>query len=485
MKKRKIYRLAAVIGAAVISAAVCFACVGCESESEKERERLAALSAVQELAYDHVLSAEELTGLTEYPNLTVLDMTAAPMTAQDYEALRQTLPDCDILWQVPFGDACIPNTAKKICLSDVPTEQWKNVRYLPSLESIDLTGSDDWEAIAALTAQLPQCDFSWTVDIMGKTYDNRTAAIDLSGQQVDAEAVAKALPRLPCLAEMNITDCSLTNEEIILLQDTAPDCTFLWTYTLYGKVYESTQTELDLRKSKTRDLTELIEILPCLKNVTRINLLDLIIPSSQIEALADQYPEKKFIWRIYFGMWSITTDAVAFTTRNSDPPLYRLESREVRALRYCTDLVALDMGHNALTDISFLENMTQLKVLILADNRITDISPIANLVNLEYVELFINPFSDATPLAGLTKLRDLNLCRTEVGTGAGSVDALAGMTWLERLWISYAGLMEEDKARLTASLPGCVCEFETWGSTGAGWRNDGRYTWMREFFDAV
>ena len=478
MKKNRLCRTVAFLAAAVVSVG-CWLCVGCESEGD----RLEALNAVQELAYDHTLTAEELADLTQYPNLTVLDMTAAPMTVQDYEAIRQTVPECKILWQVPFGDTYIESAAKEIRLGGIPADRWDNVRYLTDVESIDLTGCEDWEAIAALTAQLPECDFSWTVDILGKTYPHDTTAIDLSGQPIeDVEALAKAMPGLPYITEINISDCLLSNEEIILLQDSAPDCTFIWSYTLYGKEYLSTQTELDLRKSKTRDLTELIELLPCLKNVTRINLADLVIPSSQIEALADQYPEKKFVWRIYFGTWSILTDATAFTTRNSDPPAYRLRSGEAKSLRYCTDLVALDLGHNALDDISFLENMTQLKVLILADNRITDISPIANLVNLEYVELFINPFTDATPLAGLTGLRDLNLCRT--GVDGRSVEALSGMTSLERLWISYAGLTAEDEASLTEALPGCQCEFETWGSTGAGWRNSERYTWMREFFDS-
>ncbi|MBQ4224266.1 MAG: leucine-rich repeat domain-containing protein, partial [Prevotella sp.] len=44
--------------------------------------------------------------------------------------------------------------------------------------------------------------------------------------------------------------------------------------------------------------------------------------------------------------------------------------------RYCTKLKGLDLGHNAITDISFIENMPHLRVLILADNDLTDISPL-------------------------------------------------------------------------------------------------------------
>ena len=47
----------------------------------------------------------------------------------------------------------------------------------------------------------------------------------------------------------------------------------------------------------------------------------------------------------------------------------------VSGLQYCTDLIALDLGHNGIDDLSWLEPLQNLQLLILSDNRMKDITP--------------------------------------------------------------------------------------------------------------
>ena len=69
-------------------------------------------------------------------------------------------------------------------------------------------------------------------------------------------------------------------------------------------------------------------------------------------------------------------------------------------LKYCTDLRALDIGHQAITDLSVIgEHLTELRVLIIADNKVTDLTPLSNLRHLHYLEFFVNRVSDLSPLA--------------------------------------------------------------------------------------
>ncbi|NVH05540.1 hypothetical protein DNN95_24510, partial [Escherichia coli] len=56
-------------------------------------------------------------------------------------------------------------------------------------------------------------------------------------------------------------------------------------------------------------------------------------------------------------------------------------------LRYCEEMVCLDVGHMTLTDISFVEFMPNLKYLILAWTEVQYIEPIRSCKNLVFLEL--------------------------------------------------------------------------------------------------
>ena len=143
-------------------------------------------------------------------------------------------------------------------------------------------------------------------------------------------------------------------------------------------------------------------------------------------------------------------------------------------LRYCHDIIALDVGHNKLTNIEFVRNMPKLKYLITSGNDITDISPVAELHELIYFELFADPVSDLGPLSGLTNLLDVNICSCPVG----DLSPLYDLVQLERLWLTpYAfDNWREAGAAFTEHVPGCDIHFVvSHDMTGDGWRRHPRY----------
>ena len=82
-------------------------------------------------------------------------------------------------------------------------------------------------------------------------------------------------------------------------------------------------------------------------------------------------------------------------------------SEDFSVLKYCWNLMALDVGHNNVTNLDFLYDLPNLRILIVACNTIEDITPIASLKHLEYLELFKNRILDISPLEGLDHLMDL------------------------------------------------------------------------------
>ena len=229
----------------------------------------------------------------------------------------------------------------------------------------------------------------------------------------------------------------------------------------------------------------MIALLPKLK---RIEMIDCGLDDETMGALCDAYPEIKFVWEIDLGYWGkLRTDAKAYSSRSRKTPIQvknKLKSKNVQYFRYCTDLVALDLGHQCLTDVSFLEPLKKLRVLILADNYISDISVLGELPDLEYIELFMNRVEDLSPLMNLTKLRDLNIRANKVS----DFTPLCSIKTLERVWYAANDFTKEDHQMLKEALPNCILNYTAKTATADGWRTDKNgnkvknYLWMTAFF---
>jgi len=151
-------------------------------------------------------------------------------------------------------------------------------------------------------------------------------------------------------------------------------------------------------------------------------------------------------------------------------------------LKYCTDLVALDIGHAHVHDISALSGLTKMKYLVIALMDIEDISPLANLKELVYVEAFYNMLDDddLDVFLGMKNLKYLNVG----GNDIHDIDVLKQMTQLERLWVNLVYFSDEEAEELIASMPNTeVHAFRYMDPGGNGWPNGNPgYLEMRYMF---
>ena len=86
-------------------------------------------------------------------------------------------------------------------------------------------------------------------------------------------------------------------------------------------------------------------------------------------------------------------------TPPKDPASVRV--LDIRPLAKLTNLHALSLAGNGITDIALLAGMKKLVKLILTDNRIEDFSPLAGLMSLRTLRIRNNPATDFSPLAAL------------------------------------------------------------------------------------
>ena len=240
---------------------------------------------------------------------------------------------------------------------------------------------------------------------------------------------------------------------------------------------QPSQTRVDLGDIKVKDVDAFADWLARHPQLEQVDMYESRLKADQIDTLAGRFPHISFGWTIRLVEdHYIRTDATAFAINHSNKsPVHK--SADFRQLKYCKNLMALDLGHNAIDDISFLYDLPKLRVIILASNLITDITPLSSLKDLEYAELFNNYITDYSPLAGLDQLIDLNIAFNQTQ----DFTPLYGLKGLERLWVYNANNRNCDDpvdpelvAGLQAALPGTQINSTSYSTLG-GWRTHERY----------
>lgn len=229
-------------------------------------------------------------------------------------------------------------------------------------------------------------------------------------------------------------------------------------------------------------LAALIDRLPHLREV---RMYDSVLPREDMEWLFDAYPDVFFGWTIRFSIHTVRTDATAFSTLHHSQLTNKRDSHHnsdtLSVLRLCKKLKALDLGHNKLTDLSFLTGLTELRVLILCPNYgVTDLSPVAALPHLEYLEAFSTNTKDVSALAGLVNLRDLNLACSD---RLKDISPLYELPRLERFWCGRTPVPKEQQALMEQSHPDCAFDWVNLPTRG-GWREHPRYDVIVEMFQS-
>lgn len=250
--------------------------------------------------------------------------------------------------------------------------------------------------------------------------------------------------------------------------------------------YDASLERLDLTKVKITSLPALEEAMAQMPNLNYIEFGTQNQSGLDNETLADlrtRWAEKgvKVVWTLKFPRADYTcrTDATAFSTLHQTNSK-RLEGYQVAVLQYATELKALDLGHNWIFDIDWIEPLKDLRVLILSDNRITDISPLADKP-LEYLEMFNNKVKDISCLAGKETLIDLNLCNTHVS----DLSIVASMPNLQRVWMGDIDELTKDAVNAYLTEKGDTLDsynFTTKYPTEGGWRTHPRYEIIKAMF---
>ena len=359
------------------------------------------------------------------------------------------------------------------------------LKEFPNLELVDFGDKTiSLELKKELTSKYPNIKFKVVavIDFYGEKYREDITSLDLNSVSYDDDLVTK-LASFNKLEEVDLSKKKISKDLQLKLAKEYPNIYFKWTVKILDKEVTSDIEKLDFTGKTINNYDEFADTLALLSKLTKLEMANTNLTNEQLGALRELYPNVDINWIIHFGVWSTRTDVVSFSTLVGGFHYVRLTDEDIQVLKYCTKLQALDLGHQAITDLDFIaDSFPELRVLIMADNKtLSDLKPLTKLKHLNYLEVFLDAVTDITPLVEIESLVDLNLSFNRSLT---DIDALIEhpLPNIERLWVPGCPISDEDKERLVAAYPNAKVIVNSKGSTLDGWRTVEKYTKMIAMF---
>lgn len=429
--------------------------------------------------------------LRRFKNLKKADFGSFTVDAEQSFSLRQSFPDTELVYQtvVHIEDEMYRTDITKLDVSGHGITDsralMQTLSYLPNLKTVIFGDTTIPETEKSkLMEAYPDVSFEviGSYEIYGKQVLTNTEHLDLRDAEIDVSLLDQ-LALLPQLQSVDLHGQPLSEDERIALANAFPEISFGWTVFYDGEEYDSSLTEFDIsgKKLTEDDLPEVKRAIEQFPDLEIVNMSNCGLGNETLAKFRDQVRSAKVVWRVYLGSrWSLRTDAVAFSVLIVHYDYPRMYSGNLEVLKYCRDLLALDLGHQSITDISGIcEWLPELRLLILADNSIWDISPLTNLKHLHYLEVFLNRISDISPLAELHELVDVNISYNPIS----DITPLLNSPMMQRVWMEATYCGWNSVNLLQETYPDAKIVLSGSGSVDQGWRwGNPRYEQMMDMW---
>ena len=452
------------------------------SDTISVEEPITDLSSVQE-AFESLPSLKEFSAVLVLPSLE--DYEPLHLFLSGWDELLSFYPQVNANVSFILSDGTSPENITEwvpSALADDASSHFLTVSgILTNLSSLDLRSvSLPRKVIAEYIITHPSCTVLWEDPVYGSS-SSQLSSLKVSGN-TEYDTLREYVSCLPLLKELDLMDASLAEEEANALAKEYPLVSMHRMITLLGHQFDSYIDSLDFSGAKIADPEAFTDSLAFFPKLRLLTMHDCSLTNEQLGSIRELYPDTKVVWTVHFKKWKVRTDAVAFSTKQDGYNTNRLRASDVDCLRYCTDLIALDLGHNAITNLDFLKPLTNLQVLILSDNRgLKDISVLGSLTKLKYLEVFMIQITDISALANLPDLLDINLCITRVE----DLSPLLSCKKLERIWIGSQTqdyLNKKSLQQVLEAFPNAKYDLTSVSSTNRGWRDHPRFEAYSEMF---
>lgn len=456
-------------------------------------------------------TAEDAQLLSYFTNLETLDLQGC----QDVSlaaTIQRTYPQINVLYTVSIGGREYPKDAQTVTIDGLEAGDAERISYLPELVQVRLESGNNPEQLSLLMDICADRNISVLAVLGTDVYDMNITQLFAAGL---SEKAAQLLPLMPNLKKVHLTDPQISADALMQLVQQMPSVQITWEKDVLGVSYPQDTTRLDLtaqmslaavqvlEKAKTaavqgtRDtvlyqfavndrypmpdlsantaslLTQVEQAAAYFPNLEEVILGGGLLDNENMLAFREEHRQDyKVIWYVQCGNKMIVRTDSTYLMPTKYHVYYFLDPDTVN-LKYCEDMVSIDLGHMAISNIDWVENMPNLQYLVLAHTQLKYIEPIRSCKKLKFLELDWSPIRDYSPLLDCTALEDLNL-----GETYADFTPVGQMTWLKNLWMVHCG--SGPAYRMTQALPNTRIVAGGNATVAGGWRSLPNYYAMRD-----
>lgn len=511
-----------------------------------------------------------------------LDLRGEEISLRHYEKLRSLLPECEILWDVPFqGDSCASDI-RTLTVTEFSQEDADLLAYFPLLETLDAEQCRDLSWVPEIKEERPELDVRFALTLNGRTYPQDSAQIEAAsitetelallpymtqlrqvtvtegadagqlqqlrdycreagiafGISVNGETLAETQTVLSIagltenqaqllmladhLQQLHISEPQADAQTLLEMRQSMPDTKITWTKSVLGVPFPDDAREIDLTSVIARAegeepdektayeyaceqkvmgtqeevpssakvlsehplpnkqdmsvqlITETETAMAYFPNVEKLVMCGAWLDNEAMAQFRENQREKyKVVWSVECGALATRTDATLFMPTKYFVTAGSFADWNTYNLKYCEDMVSIDIGHMSVAQLEFVRYMPKLKYLDIALNHILDLSPLAECENLVFLVMHTQSVEqDYTPLLQCKQLEDLN-----IGGNKGNIEPILQMKQLKNLWITQTDSELYRKAK--AALPETNIGYD-YSNSNSGWRELPNYFKMRD-----
>ncbi len=234
-----------------------------------------------------------------------LDLREKEVSESHYLNVKALLPDCRIIWNVPFQGGVQSSDAQQLTITTVNEEDIRILKsYFTDLKQIDANGCSDYAALTVLAQQLPDCDVSYQVSLGGTMAEPKADTLTLAPGSFDFETLMENLAYLPDLKTVSFPTTDLTLDQQTALKDAYPQLEVTSTVTILGQEYDGATTKLDLSSVSAGDVEAVAEKLALLPALSEVDLMGSAsvshLPLEEVKKLKDGAPNASFHYSVDF-----------------------------------------------------------------------------------------------------------------------------------------------------------------------------------------
>ena len=413
------------------------------------------------------LSDRDVELLDYFNKLEAVDASACTDYAQ-LMALRKRRPELKIDFRVNLAGQSLSPDVKRLTLSDITPEEMEILPLL-QLNTITVSGCENPEHILALQEYCQEKGIAFQIALGDTEISQDVQTVAAANIREEDLPMLQFLPNLKTL-ELETPEASA--ESILSLQAQYPHLEISWNQRVAGKLFDHTETLIDISNITVGSLEEIAEEMTYFPNATQLEMHFCGVENEDMAAFREAQRENyKVVWTVYLGPKLPTrTDTTSIMPARDGTSVFHDE--EAYNMRYCEDVVAIDVGHLDVRNVEWAAYMPHLKYLILAWTGVRDLSPLSNCKELVWLELDNSPGGDTTPLISCTALEDVNIGKSGVDPAG-----LAQMPWLKNVW----AIGRADAAyKIAQGCPDTRVVATGAKTVSGGWRHLPNYYKMRD-----